>query len=86
MSEQATSLTAETIDVTVTVRTRWVVEKDTPENRQACVDAIRHYFSKDAEAELFGDFGYQAWGGYDGPRVIEAVVLEESSNLSSRGD
>lgn len=74
-------LQAETIDVTVTVKTRWVVEKDTPENRKQCVDAIRHYFSKETDDELFGDFGYQAWGGYDGPRVIEAVVLEESANL-----
>lgn len=37
----------------------------------------------DADAPLFDDYGYGAWGGYDGPFVVACTVRQGSKSLAS---
>ena len=49
----------------------------------ALAKTIAGHLAGDKDCTLFDDYGYDAWGGYDGPFVVACTVRQGGKVLAS---
>lgn len=60
------------------VEMRWVAGPDKQIDRNEVVNLVRGYLEA-PEAPFREDYGHGAWGGYEGPFVLDVKVRERSA-------
>jgi hypothetical protein len=62
-------------------RLRLIVECDVDGDIQQMADLLADRICGGNESVFFDDYGYDAWGGYEGPFVVACTVSDANGNV-----